>query len=83
MACFCGSFEQFYLHTTFTELVPGIQQGHLLRLVNKSPSYLQYIWTQLRTLRELPQFVFMNCNEFDDDNGDHILEVLAVLAYVA
>jgi hypothetical protein len=25
----------------------------------------------------------MNCNEFDDDNGDHILEVLAVLAYVA
>jgi hypothetical protein len=79
MACFCKSYFQFYFHTFHPDLIPGIQQGHLLRLVNSSAGYLETVKSQLRVLEHKPQVVYMNRREFDD-NGNHIYEVLVVLA---
>ncbi len=78
MACFCSSFFQFYVHTFHPELVPGVQQGHLLRLVNSDPDYLQTVKMHLRRLEGQAQVVYINRREFDE-NGNHIYEALVVL----
>ena len=80
MACFCSSFDQFYLHTFHPELLGDITQGHLLILVNTEANYLQTIKIQLRRLEGLPHVVSLSRNEFVGSNGTHIYEVLAVLA---
>jgi hypothetical protein len=80
MACFCISFLQFYIHTFTPVLIPGVQQAHLLRLVNSNPPFLESVKHQLRILNDKPQVVYMNRNEFDDEDGDHIFEALVVLA---
>ena len=82
MACFCTSFHQFYDHTFYAELVPGVQQGHFFRVVNPNPNFLEEIKTNLRELENKPQVVFMNRREFTDweNNDDHIYEVIVVLA---
>ncbi len=80
MACFCVSFLQFYIHTFNPVLLPGVQQAHLLRLVNSNPPFLESVKHQLRILNDKPQVVYMNRQEFDDEDGDHIFEALVVLA---
>jgi hypothetical protein len=80
MACFCVSFLQFYMHTFDPELVPGVQQGHVLRLVNSNPPFLESVKHELTKLVDKPHVVYMNRQEFDDEEGDHIFEALVVMA---
>jgi hypothetical protein len=48
--------------------------------VNSNPPFLESVKHQLRILNDKPQVVYMNRNEFDDEDGDHIFEALVVLA---
>jgi hypothetical protein len=49
--------------------------------VNSNPPFLESVKHQLRILNDKPQVVYMNRQEFDDDeDGDHIFEALVVLA---
>ena len=81
MACFCISIAQFYMHTFQpTNLVAGVKQGHLLRLINASAQCIETVRAQLITLDGQPQVVYVNIREDDDTNGDHIFEALVELA---
>ena len=80
MACFCTSVQQFHEHTFHPVLVPGVQEGHLLRLIGCNASEIETIKAQLRVLHQTPEVVSIKRREFVAKNGDHVFEALVVLA---
>jgi hypothetical protein len=48
--------------------------------VNSNPPFLESVKHELTKLVDKPHVVYMNRQEFDDEEGDHIFEALVVMA---
>jgi len=79
MACLCRSWLSFYMHTFHPHLIAGVDQAHLLIVVNNNQDHIRALRREVQRLDTNPNVHYINQREFLNDEGNNVYEVLVVL----